>query len=75
MSTKPTAHHLDSFVAHSVSTLPDSLRARKTILVTLLSLLPKNYHDRARLWKLLENLHQHESAQLKFNTIIRHDGH
>lgn len=66
MNAKPTKEHLDAFVAHSMATLPDSFRLRKTVLITLLSLLPKKYEGRFQVAQVLEALHTHENAQLKF---------
>lgn len=66
MNPNPTKEHLDAYVAHAVSNLPDSLHLRKTILVTLLSTLPKNYEGRQGIRLLLESLRTHEQAQLEF---------
>lgn len=66
--------HLDIFVRHTVATLPDSLRLRKTILVTTLSLLPKTYPRRFELKSMLENIHAHDRAQLKFQELLVEGG-
>lgn len=56
---------LHAFVAHVVASLPDSLRLRKAVLVTLLSLLPRNYNRRDDLNILLYNLSYHIDDQQK----------
>lgn len=67
MSAKPSREHIDAMVAHVVATLPDSLKLRKTVLVTLLSVLPRGYEGRFKIAKLLEALRAHDLAQLKFH--------
>lgn len=75
MNAKPTAQHLDAFVSHTMATLPDSLRLRKVVLVTLISLLPKTYPGRNRILKLIEALRAHENTQLTFRAMFQGDGH
>lgn len=70
--------HLDRFVARNMETLPDSLTDRKEHLVTLLSLLPKNYARRSGVVMALEAIRTHEQEQLKFRELLnpsQHDGH
>jgi hypothetical protein len=67
MNSKPTKEHVNAFVEHVVATLPDSLRLRKICLVTLESLLPRDYPGRHQLAKLTETLRAHEGAQLHFH--------
>jgi hypothetical protein len=70
MNSRPTQEHIDSAVAHVISTLPDSFRLRKTVLVTLLHWLPRDYAGRLEIEKLLEAQRLHESAQLKFRELV-----
>lgn len=65
MNSKPTKDHVDLYISHTISTLPDSLRARKTVLVVLLSLLPRDSRHRQAIRTMLEALHIHEANQLK----------
>jgi hypothetical protein len=70
MTSKPTPKNLDTYVAHTMSTLPDSLSLRKDVLTTLLWLLPPVYPERARIAKSLEALRIHEEAQLEFKSLL-----
>ena len=70
MSSKPTPQQLESFVAHTMTNLPDSLRLRKATLVTLLYLLPRDFAGRCEVVKSLEAIHAHERTQLKFSALL-----
>lgn len=66
MNAHPTQEHIDTFVAHISATLPDSIRARKTVLIVLLDLLPKKHTaHRTAIIHMLESLRIHESKQLE----------
>ena len=58
--------HLEHFVARFIARLPDKTSERKEDLVTLLTLLPKDYPRRAELNEMLHHLLAHEAAQLNF---------
>ncbi len=78
MNAKPTSAHLAVLVAHTIATLPDSFRTRKTVLVTLDALLPRDSDLRPQLIKLIDAMRTHEAAQLKFSNLDGHgdgDGH
>lgn len=70
MNSRPTKEHLDKFVAHTIAALPDSLHLRKTVLITLLAVLPREYPRRSEIKLLLANLHAHEADQLKFRELL-----
>lgn len=67
-------HHLDNFVARYVARLPEKIAERKEDLVTLLSLLPKNYSRREEIKELIQHIRAHELAQLKFQEIFTPHG-
>lgn len=66
MRNRPTTEELDQMVAITMGALPDSLRARKAALVTLLWLLPRSYAGRTDIGKALMCLRNHEQAQARF---------
>ena len=57
-----------------MANLPDSLTARKEDLITLLSLLPKNYARRGEIILALEAIHAHERAQMEFQALLKFNG-
>ena len=66
MRKTPTTAELDLLVSITMSALPDSLRARKAALVTLLYVLPRSYARRHEIGKALSALRAHEAAQARF---------
>ena len=66
MRKTPTPAQWDLLVSITMSALPDSLRARKTALVTLLYALPRNYAGREHVSEALQGLRIHEAAQARF---------
>lgn len=66
MRSKPTTEELDALVQRVMASLPDSLRARKAELVTLLWLLPRDYRGRDDIGKTLHSPRIHEQAQARF---------
>lgn len=74
MISKPTTAHVDRLVAHTVASLPDSLRERKILLVTLHALAPRDYEHRDDIMAMVEALRQHEELQLKFSGLIGRNG-
>lgn len=75
MNLKPTKIDLEAFVAHTIDVLPDSLDARKTVLATLLALLPQRAEaQRQQVKTLMESLRAHEHAQLEFSGMGKGDG-
>lgn len=66
MRKSPTSQELDQLVAITMGALPDSLRARKVALVTLLFLLPRDYAGREIVSEALQGLRIHEQAQARF---------
>jgi hypothetical protein len=63
-------HHLDHFVARYIFRLPENINDRKEDLVTLLSLLPKDYPRRREIRALLEIIRAHELAQMRFQELL-----
>jgi hypothetical protein len=50
------------------------LHQRKTVLVVLLTALPKDYSRRHQIAKMLEHLHAHDAAQLQFVQVMKGNG-
>ncbi len=77
MIPKPTTDHLDALVA--AIQLPENLAARRTILVTLLALLPKTYDRRELISQQIHHIRSAEAIQMRLLADRPHrkprDGH
>lgn len=63
--------HIDQFVAHTMANLPDSLKARKTVLVTLHTLLPRDYERTDEIGQMIQSLNHQEALQVKFTNLFK----
>ena len=60
--------HINNLACHALATLPDSLTARKELLIGVVAVLPKGSELHTKVVMMLTHLTAHErlQAQLKF---------
>lgn len=61
---------IDNLINHVIATLPDSISARKQLLIDTLDVLPASHVARRRLKTMLTYLESHEQQQLEFSILI-----
>jgi hypothetical protein len=69
LKSKPSQLHYDLLARHVIATLPTDIGKRRTLLVTLLASLPRDFHWRHEILLMLEAIRAHEKAQLDFLSI------
>lgn len=65
---KPSSNpNIELLTLHAMQTLPDSIAARKQLLLVIGQALPKGHDRRFQAALLLRQLVQHEASQLEFS--------